>query len=145
MTNEEIKKLENQFDEIDISLFITEGTDIESHYINKFHINKCYPEINIEEANALIEQSFDKVKEKSIDLLKKKEFGEKYKNKSSHLDIAINEIYLNDKLRFSQGKSLYKSLKSLIQKKLKQNPNLEVKSEFLKTDKLVEIANEIWK
>ncbi|WP_281234848.1 hypothetical protein [Flavobacterium gelatinilyticum] len=145
LTNEEIEKLQVQFSDIGVYLFITKGTDIESHYVNSFHVNKCYPEIEIEEADQLIEQSFDLVKEKSIDLFKKKEFGEKYKNKSSHLKEAIDDLYLTNKFRFSHGKSLYKALKSLIQIRTKKNPNLEVSTEFLKMDNLLEISNTIWK
>lgn len=145
LTNEEITKLELQFEEIGVYLFITNGTDIESHYVNKYHINECYPEITIDEANILIEKSLIKVKEKSIDLLKKKEFGEKYKNKSSHLESAINDIYESEKLRFSHGKTLYKSVKSLIQKRIKKNPNLEVPSEFLKIEKLEDKVKIIYK
>ncbi len=144
LTDAEIIKLETQFEEIGINLFITNGTDIESHYVNELHVNKCYPEISIQRAKKLIEQSFEEVKEKSIDLLKKKEFGEKYKNKSSHLENAINDIYTNNKLRFSQGKALYKCLKKIIQKEIKENPNLEVTSEYLKIDKLEGISRKIW-
>jgi|GEM_PF-4005055 len=145
LTDKEISKLQTQFDDIGIYLFITSGTDIESHYVNEFHINKCYPEIDVKKAKDLIEESFEEVKGKSIDLLKKKEFGEKYKNKSSHLEGAINEIYLKNKLRFSQGKALYKSIKKSIQKQIKENPNLEIESQYLKNKELEKISKRIWK
>ena len=145
LTNEEIVKLEEQFSKIGVHLFITDGTDIESHLVNKFHINKCHSTISIEEANLMIEQSIENVKEKSLDLFKKREFGEKHKNKSTHLANAIVNIYNNNKFRFSYGKALYKSIKNKIQTKIGNNPKLEIKSEFLVIPKLEEIAKGIWK
>jgi Fic family protein len=144
LTNEEIIKLEENFSKIDVKLFITDGTDIESHLVCKNHINKCHPEITVEDAQKIIDESIKDVELKSIDLFRKREFGEKHSTKSSHLDQALIDIYNSDKFRFSHGKTLYKAVKSKIQKTIKQNANLEVKSEHLLIEKLNSIRTELW-
>lgn len=144
LTNEEIVKLEENFSKIDVKLFITDGTDVESHLVCSKHINKCHPEITIEAAQKLIDESIEDVELKSIDLFRKREFGEKHSKKTSHLDQALIDIYYADRFRFSHGKTLYKSIKSKIQKTIKKNANLEVKSEHLLIEKLNSIGTEIW-
>lgn len=145
LTNEEIIKLEENFSKINVELFITDGTDVESHLVCSQHINKCHPEISVEEAQKIIDESIKDVESKSIDLFRKREFGEKYSKKTSHLDQALIDIYEADKFRFSHGKTLYKSVKTKIQTKIKKNPNLEVKSEHLFIEKLNSIGTKIWK
>jgi hypothetical protein len=144
LTNEEIIKLEDNFSKIDVKLFITEGTDVESHLVSKEHIHECHPEITVEEAQKIINQSIKDVEPKSIDLFRKREFGEKHNKKISHLDQALIHIYEANKFRFSHGKTLYKSVKSKIQKTIKKNPQLEIKSEHLLIDKLNSIGTTIW-
>ncbi|WP_298549236.1 Fic family protein [uncultured Aquimarina sp.] len=144
LTDQEIIKLEDNFSKIDVKLFITDGTDIESHLVCSKHINKCHPEISIDEAQKIIDESIRDVELKSIDLFRKREFGEKHSKKSSHLDQALIDIYNSDKFRFSHGKTMYKSVKSKIQKTIKQNANLELKSEYLLIEKLNSVGTEIW-
>jgi hypothetical protein len=108
------------------------------------HIHKCHPAITIKEAQELINTSILDIELKSINLLRKKEFGEKYSKKFSHLHQAIIEIYNEDKFRFSHGKSLYKAIKSKIHGRLKCNSKLEVVSEHLLIEKLHSIGKQIW-
>ncbi len=145
LTDEEIEKQRNDFLKIKAHFFVTNGTDVESHFANSKHINFCHSTINEEQAKKIIQESIDEVKESSIDKLRIKEFGQSHKNKFTHLDKALVDLYLNNKLRFSHGKTLYKLIKRKIQETTKVNADLEKKSVHLSSPILKQIADSIWK
>ncbi|WP_338764868.1 hypothetical protein WAF17_00495 [Bernardetia sp. ABR2-2B] len=138
LTDKEIIKMREDFEKLGIYLFITEGTDIESTFINAKHINQIYPEIEIREIEEMILESTKELEEVSIDLIRKATFGRDHK-KDSLVDNAMIELYKNNVERYRIGKKVYKNLKSKIQRKIKKNPDLMKESKFLKIERLVEI------
>lgn len=144
LTNEEIGKQRENFEKIGINFFVSKGTDIESHFVNAKHINFCHPNITVEEAENIIQIGIQETKLKSFDLLKKQEFGEKHKEKFTHLSEALIKLFEIDLFRFTHGKTLYKSIKSKIQEKIKENTKLELVTKELFDSELNKIAEKIW-
>lgn len=142
LTEEEVHKIQEAISQIGVNLFITKGTDVESYFLNELHINFCHPEISREKAVKLIKESIQLCRDKSINNIRKKEFGEKYSKKSTHLKYAITELFDKNPLRFTHGKATLKRLKGLIQTELKSNANLFQASEYIKITELEEIKKE---
>lgn len=145
LPDEEIKKQREAFDKIGIHFFVSAGTDIESHFANAKHISICHPEISIEEAQMFIDNGIQEVKSKSLDLLKKQEFGEKHRDKATHLAAALIIVFESQLFRFIHGKTLHKSLKRQIQEKLSRNAKIEIVTNELFVPELNKIATQIWR
>lgn len=144
LPDSEIEKQREIFNKIDIHFFVSTGTDIESHLANAKHINLCLPKLSEKDAEQIIEAGILDVKQKSFELLRKQEFGEKHKDKATHLDFALTEIFDKSVFRFTHGKTLYKSIKRQIQEKIKENAKIEVVTKELYVKQLSEIAEKIW-
>ena len=86
-------------------MFITEGVDIESNFINSAHINSLYPEI----IDQIIEEATEESRRDSLDRLLKK-FA---LQKKSGIEFIDN--YDNNKARYRYGKKVYGLVKSKIQ------------------------------
>lgn len=142
LTEEEVKKIQEALDRIGAALFITEGTDVESYFLNELHVNHCHPQIARKRASELVNESIRLSREKSIEKIKKKEFGEKYSQKSTHLDKAITQLFDGSPFRFTHGKTTLKRLKGLIQSEVKANAQLFQASQFLKVHELERIRKE---
>lgn len=145
LTDEEIKKEIDKFNKLGISLFITEGTDIESYFVRYEHIKTCHSDIAAEELKTLLKQAKEDKKEKAITLLKTKEYGEKHQNKSSHLECYIEQFYLANEDKLFHGKEVYRRVKCLIQDKYKHNARIDSETEELKDNRLQKIKDQIWK
>lgn len=144
LPNITIKKLKDNLAKINVSLFTTIGTDIESHFINAAHINECHPEITIQKAEEIITSELEAVKLKSYVLLKTQEFGAKHKEKDTHLEEAITKIFNDNKFRFSHGKTTLKGIKRHIQELTKNNSKLDVPTSHLLVQELHDISTKIW-
>lgn len=144
LPDSEIEKQRETFNKLGIHFFVTNGTDIESHLANVKHINICHPKVSLKEAEEIINKGIEEIKPKSFELLKKQEFGEKHKDKSTHLNDALMEIFETSIFRFSHGKTLYKSIKRQIQEKTKENAKLEIVTSELFLKDLNDIAQKLW-
>lgn len=139
LTEAEVEKIQKALIQINVDLFITKGTDVESYFLNELHINFCHPQISKKRALEFINESIQLCRDKSIDNIRKKEFGEKYSKKFTHLNNAIIELFDNNPRRFTHGKNTLKRLKGLIQNEIKSNANLFKPSVFLKIRQLEKI------
>lgn len=144
LTDAELGEMADQFRRIDVHFFVTRGTDIESHFLNARHINACHPAIQVEEAKRLISEAMEALKPKSIDLLRKKEFGGVRDPRYSHLNAAVEKLISDNLYRFSYGKGTLQKLHKLIQKRLGKQSRVQSPSPFLSDPKLAEIARKIW-
>lgn len=139
MTVAEVELEKNKFNRIGIDLFITQGTDIESYFVRIEHLRKCYPDYIESDLIQILRQAKDDKKETSINLVRMKEFGEKYKNKSSHLDDSIITLYNSKEDTLFHGKEVYKRVKGLIQEKYSHNAQLDIVSDALTDAHLTEL------
>jgi len=144
LTDAEIDLQRDTFSRIDTYFFVTKGTDIESYFLNSKHVTFCHPSINEITAQKLIEESVEEVYPKSVDFLRKKEFGGNRPELYTHLNKAIEEMVRNDLRRFTHGKTAYKVLQYRIQDVVKGKANLEQVSEHLFVKGLNKIAQLIW-
>lgn len=145
-TDEEVNKLQRKFNDNNIAVFITLGTDIESHYLNPDHIIIHHPDISVEKAKELIKFAQETYFEEAVTLLRKKNFGEKHLEKHSHADGLIKDLPKNEPLKYVKGKSVYSTLKQLIKQNNVGNVNSKIhtKSEYLSDKSLSEFAKKIW-
>ena len=127
--------------------FVTRGVDIESHYLDSNHIVALHPELTVEYVDNAISKATDACREKSVDRLidhtMKSEqapengaYSKRYKE--------LNSLYDSNKVRHRYGKKVLGKTSSIIQRKLKRNPELTRKSDYVRCQELVDIANEIW-
>lgn len=128
--------------------FFTEGTDIESSLLNASHINFLYPEISIERANELIEESrtetFLKSRKKYVNTLTDKSLKSKNGHKAGE-NVELAERNLNDNPhRYSHGKTVLGSLKNKIQQELGNNPNIFQPSSFISSPIFDKIKEDLW-
>jgi hypothetical protein len=144
LTDEEIELQQLSFRRIDTHLFVTNGTDVESHFLNAQHINYCYPQISVELANKFIQKAIDEVFSKSVDYLRKKEFGPHKTEVHTHLNKALENLIADQPLRFTHGKTTLKILELKLNDYLGKRVNLLKPSPFLKIEELENFAKTIW-
>lgn len=128
--------------------FITDGTDIESHFLNAQHINYLHPEIDLDRAEELIRTARDNVKEESkriyINVLCDKSMKEGRSHNGGE-NAQLAETNLNrDLIRYSHGKKVLGNLKSLLQQELRHNIDISSPSDFIAPNVFKEIKQELW-
>lgn len=142
----DISKLNNK---IKYYLFLTKYYDIESYFINAKHINYLYSQISLEDAEILIKEATEFKRDISIRKMCENSQSTKILkiNKTNLCDILneVNNIYDKDIERYRYGKEVYSYLCGLIQNKIKENPKLIQRSEFIDVSELQNIAKDIWK
>jgi hypothetical protein len=144
LTDAEIDIQRGSFEKIDAYFFVTKGTDIESYFLNAQHISWCHPSIDEKIAAKMVNDSIEEVFPKSVDYLRKKEFGGSKPVMFSHLNPALEELVRNNLRRFTHGKTAYKILQYKIQDVAHQKANIEKVSPFLFIKQLNKIAQSIW-
>ena len=145
LTGDEINELANQFRRIDVHFFVTRGTDIESHFLNALHVQACHHVLTVSEAEKLVQRCLADTREKSIEMLRKKEFGGTNNTKHTHLNHAIKQLVDQHLFRFTHGKTALRVLQKLINQKIQQNAHLECYSPYLADSHLKAIAGKIWR
>ncbi|AFK05487.1 SMC domain protein (plasmid) [Emticicia oligotrophica DSM 17448] len=128
--------------------YITEGTDIESQLLEPKHINFLYPEISIERAeeiiNESIEDTFSKTRSKFVNSLSDKSLKSKNGHQAGYnVEFAEKSLKENPK-RYCHGKTVLGSLKTKLQKEFKKNINLFKPSEFIKSSVFDGIRADLW-
>ena len=143
LTINEICKVKDKITALGAHPFITEGTDIESYFLNTLHINYLYPNLNKEQISDWITDATLRTKELSVEKMMKHKYGEKYKEYLSEKN-QFTAIYDQVPERYRIGKETMKILKSLIHPHVEGNVSLIEQSQFLKTPVLDEISSVLW-
>jgi fido (protein-threonine AMPylation protein) len=144
LTDAEIDIQRVSFQKIDTHFFVTKGTDIESYFLNSRHVSFCHPKVDEHTAQRIVDDSINEVFPKSVDYLRKKEFGGNKPELFSHLNQALDELVRNNLRRFVHGKTAYRILQYKIQDVAHEKADLEKASPFLMVKQLNKIANSIW-
>lgn len=137
---------------VNYHLFITEGYDLDSYFINIEHINCIYPELEVDFIEQKITEAINETSEKSIQKLKDGLFQMYHDNKTlnkthspSKLEREAKTLYDENKQRYSYGKTVLGSLKSKLQHKVNSKPfNIFSPTEYLRIENLFNISNKIW-
>lgn len=151
MGDDEASEVESALKSQNIELFITEGNDIESYYINKRYLSSCFSQLSESRAEKIIEKAVSEVKVKSIEaivnLKTERAFRKRNRGGSSpnHGSIATeaNDMYDQNPREMTRGKITLSKIKSLIQAEIGATPILFRTSEFLKVKNLEDILNKI--
>lgn len=123
----EIIEIKASIEKIQCFPFITNGTDIESLFVNKEHINELYPEIPLQTIDNFIEMAINESDEDSVQRLIDQYFKDNRHNPADgtyKLTKKLEDKYRKNKHLYFYGKKTYNLLKNKIQKHIKSNPDL---------------------
>lgn len=151
----DLAQFKKDLEKLGIYVFITKGSDVESHYLNENHIVAAEPRITSEEATDALARAFEAAKPESKKVLIRcrTDHAFKERNKKSgrgkYPDVGeIAEICHKDVDRdpkgFADGKHTLGLLKSELQALLGENPNLYKRTAALTDPDLKAIAAKIW-
>ncbi|MFE6074841.1 AAA family ATPase [Paenibacillus sp. NPDC057886] len=146
LNEDEISSYKEKIENVGMDCFITDGTDVESHFLNSDHINCVYPVITKEQANAILDDATKEVESKTL---------EKFINSRTKLEIAkvgpsninpgrisadVNLLYTNDMCRYRHGKKVLGCVKSKLAPIIGQKVDLFVPSPYLMIETLKQFA-----
>lgn len=153
MTSDEVNGFKGMIERLGIRCFITNGTDVESHFLNLSHIKKVCNITDDKIIEELINKSTDEIEKISIEkfinsrtiieLDKSRKKGDGKIN-NGQISIECINLYNSNKSRYRHGKKVFKALKNNMQKEIKGKFNLIQNSEFLLVNELKCIAKTIW-
>jgi hypothetical protein len=144
LTDSEIEYQHETFHRIDVRFFYTEGTDVESYFLNAAHLHALYPSLSRDTAEALVEDTISEVLPKSIDYLYKKEFGNR-RETTTHLYDALVYHVKNNRFRFTHGKTAKQVLEHKLREFIREKARIDRPSPALHVPQLAKIARRIWK
>lgn len=148
----EQEQIRNIFAAKNIRIFLTEGTDAESHLINTHHIQVFYPQLSEHQINQAIIEATEAVREYSIRTLARSLMREEKAKRKANGDNGDPDIVaLTDQARadfaarperWRHGKKTLGQLKSRLQQILGENANIARPSANLCIEVLAE-ANRV--
>lgn len=152
LTDEEAQTFRETIETAGMRCFLTKGTDIESHYLLPEHINCLYPQITLERTQAILDDCIEEVKHKSIEkfinsrtqieTIECRKLGTQPNH--GRISIKVNELYEENPNKYCYGKSVLGHFKGKLQQEIGTNVDLFRITEFIKDEKLEEIADDIW-
>jgi len=134
-------------------LYITNGYDLDTVFLNKEHIKSLYPEIELSVLEQKINESIEATKDKSIQKIKDGLFqmyidaGRINRTHSpSKLEKEAKQLYDSDPIRYCYGKTVLGNLKGRLQHST-TSKSFDVfnPSTYLEIENLKEISSKIWK
>lgn len=153
LTDEETDQMKDIFAAKNIRIFLTQGTDAESHLINVQHIRTFYPQLSELQINQAIEEATEAVKEYSVKTLAKNLLREeKARRKANGGNGDPDIVALADQARsdfaacserWRHGKKTLGQLKSKLQVVLGENLNIVRPSDNLAVEVLAEVIRAV--
>lgn len=151
LRDEEITQINNIFSAKNIRIFLTQGTDAESHLINIQHIRTFYPQLSELQISQAIDEATEAVKQYSIQTLARSMLREEKARRKANGDNGDPDIVaLTDQARadfathperWRHGKKTFGHMKSKLQALLGENPNIVRPSENIAVELLAEAIN----
>lgn len=148
LTDEEVTQISDSFSARNIRIFLTQGTDAESHLINTQHIRTIYPQLSENQIMQAIDEATEAAKDHSTKTLARSLLREEKARRKACGDNGDPDIVaLTDQARadfaarperWRHGKRTLGHLKSKLQQLLGENPNIVRPSEHLSIDILAE-------
>jgi AAA15 family ATPase/GTPase len=152
LSDADLVEYKEQLQKVGIKVFVTQGNDAESYFVNENHISTLYPQISLERANQLIDDSLtatkDAVKKKYINTVYNREVQKSYKggNKPNVGEISL-ECTRNVEAsprNYMHGKTVEGTLRSKIQAEIGSNTPLCKVTPHIADNTLRGFASEIW-
>lgn len=145
LTEEEVAGYNRKTAKFGFEFFVTDGVDVESHFISPEHINALYPQITIPDANQIIADATQEVRDLSIKRLVNRFFE---MNRGVQDVFTKNqelaELYESDVRRYRYGKKVLKAINAKIQKSIGENVDLATYSEHICLARLSDLAVDVW-
>ncbi|MDI1322196.1 MAG: AAA family ATPase [Algoriphagus sp.] len=134
-----------------LEVFFTNGTDIESHFLNPNHINKVYSDLALEDINIIIDESTSECQDLSIknfvntktQSALKIQYAGGAKVDSGQIAVDCLQTYNGDMERYRHGKKVFKKLMLKLQEAHGQK-DLLIPTEDLKVQELLDFKEKIW-
>lgn len=153
MTVEEVEGYRSSLEGIGVVPFVTEGTDIESHYVDSGHLKSVYPSLSVDDLDAAINQATADTEEYSlrimISTLSEDASRARSRGKIDNVDhgkIALQAMddYRDDPKRFRHGKKVMRRLRAILQESHRvQGDPYRVSSAALSVPALAAVAQEL--
>ena len=151
LNEDEKLELIHKANEAGLDIFFTIGTDIESNFLVKDHIQSIFPELTDLRYNQMIEKAIGEHRDKSLEIFINHKtqlaLAEQYKGgakvNSGQLSIECLNEFNTDPKKYSIGKKLLKSIKRQTQDEIAQR-EIFIDTEHLSNMKLKQVKIEIW-
>lgn len=145
LTDDEVAELDKKVEKAGFKLFITDGVDIESQYLNPHHVHQLYPALEMDVIIDLIAQATSGAEKESMDRLIDYDLTKTPKGSSYAKRLEeLNGIYESNPERYRYGKKVCGLLRASIQQQTACNADLYRETEFVKNEKLQSISGDIW-
>ncbi|PZW97299.1 AAA ATPase-like protein [Pseudomonas sp. 478] len=134
-----------------LDVFLTTGTDVESHLLSAEHLFEIAPEITRDQLEELIIEATEEAREKSVEKCINHRMMEAQRARNrggsepnaGRIAAESNRDYLANPSRYRYGKGVLGLVKSKIQQRLGRNIELSQASAGLSVEQLRRIATEI--
>lgn len=121
----EIRELRSAYERGGFKLFVTVGTDIESHFLSLEHLSRIYSSRSEAEINALLDEATQRAEERSIRIMTNVRHEEALKNwdrrnrrpEAGNTSAETRTEYATDPVRFRHGKETLKEFSKLVEAK----------------------------
>jgi len=151
-TDEEIANFRRQIEVNNVTCFITNGTDVESHFISAEHISTLYSQVTPQKATELISLAMTEGKEKSIEkfinsrteIERRKAIKEGRTPNYGTIARDVRQKYDTDPTRYRHGKQVIGILIAKLQQETGTNPDIIKPTPEIKCQPLADIAVTIW-
>ncbi|WP_024953018.1 ATP-dependent nuclease [Cobetia crustatorum] len=146
LNEQELDSLRNSIEKHNINFFVTDGVDVESHYLDVNHLVGLYPEISHEDMVMFIQEATDECREASIDRLINYDLSQTKprSNAYSNRIRELNLMYDENVNRYRYGKRVLGVLQSKIQRRIRMNPDLMQASPHITCASLNDIFLDVW-
>jgi energy-coupling factor transporter ATP-binding protein EcfA2 len=132
--------------------FLTEFNDIESFFVNAEHIHALNPGVTVDRIQELITLATTETANKSVEAIVNQRTAEAFRERReggeapNHGAIAVQaqQDYTANTGNMRRGKPVIGRLQALLQQELGANPRVYFPSQHLRSERLRQIANEIW-
>jgi energy-coupling factor transporter ATP-binding protein EcfA2 len=146
------QSFEQRLSRLGVFAFLTELNDIETYFLNPYHLNILNPTISVERIKELWDQATAETKNSSIEAIVNQRTIEAFRERReggtqpNHGEIAVGAQtdYDADPVLMRRGSVVLPKLQTLLQQELGSNPRVFFPSNFLRSDVLRKIATEIW-
>jgi energy-coupling factor transporter ATP-binding protein EcfA2 len=152
MSNDSAESFRARLAAAEVKAFLTDCSDVEGYFLNPDHLHALNPGVTRERIEELLQQATNDTADKSVAAIVNQRTAEAFKRRQeggpqpNHGDIAVRARadYDANPTEMRRGKPVLGRLQALLQQELGNNPRVFFPSPHLRTQPLVDLANQIW-
>ncbi|WP_316232253.1 AAA family ATPase [Bradyrhizobium sp. SZCCHNR1051] len=151
MGDAETQRFDQRLTAAQIYPFVTDGSDVESYFINAAHLHSLNPAASQERIQQLIDQATLEMASKSVEAIINQRTTQAFKDRQNGVQVnhgaistQANADYAASPTLMRRGKPVLGRLTALLQQEIQANPRIYEPTEFLKLPRLQAIAGAIW-